>query len=118
MEKPLAFIVEDNPNLNRIFAATLERDFEIQTCDHGDEALQRLAEITPALVILDVNLPGKSGVEILKHIRADARFAKTRVILATADSHQAEILEREADLVLLKPISPVQLRELAAKFRA
>lgn len=117
MEKPLAFIVEDDPKLNRIFSVSLDRDFEVQNCDDGNEALRRLAEIVPAIVILDLNLPGQSGATILKFIRSDARLAKTRVILSTADERQAEILERDADLVLLKPVSPMQLRELAARFR-
>jgi DNA-binding response OmpR family regulator len=117
MEKPLAFIVEDDPKLNRIFCLSLERDFQVQSCDDGNEAIRRLGEITPLLAILDLNLPGKSGAEILKFIRSTERLAKVRVILATADERQAETLERDADLVLLKPVSPMQLRDLAARFK-
>ncbi len=117
MEKPLAFIVEDDPKLNKIFCVALERDYEIQSCDNGNEAIRRLAEVTPLIVILDLNLPGKSGAEILKFIRAQTHLIKTRVLLATADERQAETLQQDADLVLLKPVSPMQLRELAARFK-
>jgi DNA-binding response OmpR family regulator len=116
MSKPLAFIVEDDPKINRIFSTALEQSFEIQSCDDGNVAIVRLAQLTPQIVILDLNLPGQPGADILKYIRSDARFANTRVILATADVRQAEMLDRDADLVLLKPISPMQLRELAARF--
>ena len=117
MEKPLALIVEDDPKLNRIFSVSLERDFEVQSCDDGDEALRRLEDITPMIVILDLNLPGQPGSAILKFIRSTKRLANIRVILSTADERQAEALERDADLVLLKPISPMQLRDLAARFK-
>jgi len=69
----------------------------------------------PQIVVLDLNLPGISGADILAHIRADKRLSKTHVILATADERQAETLTDDADIVLLKPVSPTQLRELALR---
>jgi CheY-like chemotaxis protein len=69
------------------------------------------------VVVLDLHLPYLSGKELLYHIRADQRLGQTRVILATADSVLAESLQEEADLVLLKPISPSQLRDLAIRLR-
>jgi CheY-like chemotaxis protein len=59
-------------------------------------------------------MPGK---EILAKLRADERFRNTRVILATADERQAETLRETADIVLLKPVSPAQLRELANRIK-
>jgi len=115
--KSLAMIIEDDPLLNEIIALTLEADFEIHTCADGISAWKRLSEVTPQLVILDLNLPGMSGKEILTKIRADDRFKNTRVILATADERQAETLTDAADIVLLKPVSPAQLRELANRLR-
>ena len=81
----------------------------------GDEALKRLKTITPQIVVLDLNLPGTSGADILESIRADERLDKTRVILATADERQAETLTDTADIILLKPVSPAQLREMALR---
>jgi DNA-binding response OmpR family regulator len=117
MSKPLVFVIEDDPKLSQIFVLTLKADFEIEALTDGKAALARLAETVPALVILDLNLPGAPGKVILERIRADARFAKTHVILATADERQAEFLDADADIVLLKPVSPLQLREIAARFR-
>jgi DNA-binding response OmpR family regulator len=117
MIKPLVFIVEDDPQLSKIFSLTLSEAFETESITDGNQALIRLSEIVPHLVVLDINLPGASGVEILHVIRADSRFAATRVILATADSRQADELQDKADIVLLKPISIAQLRELANRLK-
>ena len=115
MTKPIAFIVEDDTRLNNIASITLQADFEIETFLDGLSASQRLDALAPAIVVLDLNIPGMSGAEILHKIRADSRFAGTRVILTTADERQAETLTEEADIVLLKPVSPGQLRELALR---
>lgn len=113
MTKPLVMIIEDDPTLNQIFTITLNSDFDTETYTDGVTALARLAKVVPALVVLDLNLPGIPGREILSQIRADDRLAETRVILATADEQQADMLNERADMVLLKPISPGQLKALA-----
>jgi len=115
MAKPFVFIVEDDPKLNDIISITLQDDFEFEACKDGNSALERLKIIIPNIVVLDLNLPGTSGVDILTYIRSDKRLARTRVILATADERQAETLTDEADIILLKPVSPAQLRELALR---
>ena len=118
MKKHAALIIEDDPTLNEIMSITLRDDFEIETCADGIAGLNRLKESTPHIVVLDLNLPGTSGREILDTILADARFANTRLIITTADERQAETLTDEVDIVLLKPVSPVQLRELALRLRS
>ena len=118
MTKPLALIIEDDPQLNTIMSITLQADFEIESCADGNAGLERLKKIIPNVVVLDLNLPGVPGREILQHIRSDERLSKTRVILTTADERQAETLRDDADIVLLKPVSPTQLRELALRIRS
>jgi DNA-binding response OmpR family regulator len=113
MTKPLAFVIEDDPQISQIFTLALSDMFEAIPLTDGDQALIHLSEVVPQLVILDINLPGASGSQILHVIRADSRFHATRVILATADARQAGELQDKADIVLLKPISITQLRELA-----
>ena len=115
MSKPLALIVEDDPYLNKIFSVTLKTDFEVESMDTGDAALARLDQVVPALVVLDLHLPGASGEVILSKIRKDSRLTKIRVILSTADERQAEVLHGKADVVLLKPVSPSQLKFLAQR---
>jgi DNA-binding response OmpR family regulator len=115
MAKPFVLIVEDDPKLNEIISIALQADFEFESCTDGDTALERLKNTVPQIVVLDLNLPGSSGKEILGYIRSDERFTKTRVILATADERQAETLTNDADIVLLKPVSPGLLKELALR---
>ena len=69
------------------------------------------------VVVLDMHLPHVAGPDILRYIRADARLEKTQVIIATADPSMADSLREEATLVLLKPISFSQLRDLAKRLR-
>src|SRR5512139_1642344 len=115
MAKQLALIVEDDPNLNEIIALTLQEDFDLETCTDGITAMELLGNVVPQIVVLDLNIPGIPGRSILAHIRSNKRFERTHVILATADSRQAETLHNDADIVLLKPVSPGQLRELALR---
>lgn len=115
--KPLAVIIEDDPQLNEIMALTLEADFAIETYADGTSGWKRLGDMAPHVVVLDLNLPGMPGKEILTALRADDRFKHTRVIITTADERQAEILRDKADITLLKPVSPGQLRELAKRLK-
>lgn len=117
MTKPLALIIEDDRRLANIFSLTLQTEFQVEVIEDGGSALSRLSTLTPALVVLDLHLPHISGKTILTHIRQDKRLAQTRVMLATADAMLAEQLKDDADLVLLKPISVLQLRDLALRLR-
>jgi len=117
MTKPIAFIIEDDPQLSQIFTLTLSELFEIEAITDGTQALARLANVVPKLIVLDINLPGASGAQILHSVRADPRFDLTRVILATANPRQADELRDKADIVLLKPVSIVQLRDFAERMK-
>ncbi|MEZ4593179.1 MAG: response regulator [Chloroflexota bacterium] len=115
--KSVALIIEDDPDLVHIFARALElSDYETSTVENGQAAIAALKQTVPDVVVLDLHLPGLSGREILQAIREDGRLHQTRVILATADYRSAEDLRDDADLVLLKPISFKQLRDLSARF--
>ena len=118
MAKPLALVVEDDPQQNQIFTLALKNSFEVEAISDGSQAISRLAKVTPRLIVLDINLPGASGAKVLEVIRKDKRFSSTRVILATANSQEAEVLPEKSDIVLLKPISPIQLREFAERLKS
>lgn len=115
-----ALVIEDEQDLAAIFSKALEfAGFQTGVIHNGQEALDRLSDIdqAPTLVLLDYHLPLVSGDEILQFIRGDRRFSGTRVIMATCDSAaMVEKIEDSADLVLLKPISYIQLRQLASRF--
>jgi two-component system response regulator BaeR len=115
---PFALIVEDDPDAAAIFAEALRAaEFEIEIIGTGDKALERLTVAEPAIVVLDMHLPQVAGPDILRFIRAEKRLANTQVIIATADPSMADTLHDKADLVLLKPISFSQLRDLAKRLK-
>lgn len=116
MTMPFALIVEDDVKLADILSLTLQAaGFRTEAINDGLNAAARLSASVPDMVVLDLHLPRLSGVELLKQIRADERLARTKVILATADDQLAQTISDQADLVLLKPISPEQLRGLSAR---
>jgi DNA-binding response OmpR family regulator len=118
MTNPEALIIEDDAKQATIFAEALRMaEFETDIAEDGLTALTKLAVTTPAVLVLDLHLPHVSGRDILARIHADARLAKTRIVLVTADPLLAESLRGEAELVLIKPISFNQLRDLAKRLR-
>ena len=115
-ELPLALIIEDNPAQSEIFSKAMQMaGYEVEAIQNGQDALDRLAVIIPQVVVLDLNLPHVSGDKILARIRRDTRFSETRVILATADPRKAIPLRNDSNLVLIKPVSFSQLKNLAER---
>ncbi len=115
MSKPLALIIEDDPEIANILSISLGDAFEIELLLDGAQALARLTEVVPALILLDLYLPTVSGMDVFAQIRSDDRLKTAKVIVCTADALHAESLRSQADLVLLKPISPSQVHELASR---
>ena len=68
------------------------------------------------MVILDLHVPGINGGLLLREIRNDPRTAKAHVIIVSADAEFAANLQAQVDLVLLKPVSFLQLSMLASRF--
>lgn len=115
--KPIGLVIEDNPDQNLVFTMALNKaGFSTESIYNGTDAQQRLKEIVPQIVILDLHLPDIDGNIILAQIRSDKRLSRVNVVLATADAVFADALQAEAELVLLKPVSFSQLSDLASRF--
>jgi two-component system cell cycle response regulator DivK len=115
--KPIALVIEDNQDLNAIFSSALEKaGYIVQSVYDGASAKDLLSEIVPAIITLDLHMPGMSGEIVLKYIRNDPRLKNVRVIVATADARSADTMQFQPELVLLKPISFSQLSQLASRF--
>ena len=118
---PLAIVVEDDPYLSEIYADTLRSiGITTETFQDGESAMQKLKQVVPDLIILDLNLPKYSGVEIFHDLRKQPQTAETWVLIVTANPAQAEELseteiESQNLLVLAKPISVDQLDQLAQR---
>lgn len=111
-------VVDDDPHSREIVRAYLEsRGFPVTTAAHGEEALALLESVRPAVVLLDVMMPGIDGWEVARRIRNHPRCGRTRVIMLTARSDFADMqegLRAGADDYMVKP---VRLEELATRVR-
>lgn len=116
--KNSALVIEDDADLSEIFTKALEAaGFEVETIQDGQTAQERLKEAVPNVIVLDMHLPHVDGATLLKQIRADERLSKARIIIATADSAQAEFYRSMATIVMIKPITFSQLRDISARLK-
>ena len=117
MDKPFALIIEDERDVAALFRHVIDLSgYRTEIALHGQVAVERLSKSQPDIVILDLNLPGVSGVKILDMIRKDLRLRHTRVIVITAHAHIAAGLPVQPDLILLKPINIEQLTAFINRF--
>lgn len=111
-----ALVVEDEVPLAQLVASYLEREgFEVVTTGDGRDAVARAREWEPAVMILDLGLPGVDGVEVCRSVRA---FSDCYIVMLTARAEEIDKLvglSVGADDYLTKPFSP---RELVARVRA
>jgi diguanylate cyclase (GGDEF)-like protein len=113
MEKPFALIVEDDRDIVALFRHVLDlAGYQTEIALHGKVAVDFLSRRKPDIVLLDLNLPGVSGVEILSMMRADERLRNIPVVVITAHSHLVESMNIKPQLVLIKPVNIEQMTNL------
>ncbi len=111
-----ALVVEDNREIARFMSLMLNQmGFVVDIAGDGQVALDSISAAPPDLVLLDLNIPKITGVEVLHHIRADEQCARTKVVIVSANPHMIDESYDLADLVLQKPISYNQLHDLIAR---
>jgi CheY-like chemotaxis protein len=106
-------IVEDYPVTQRVLSLTLKNNgYEAVVAGNGLEALERLAETQVDLALVDIAMPEMDGIELLRHLRGDARYQNLPVIMLTAsgqDDDRSMALEIGANGFLSKPASSREL---------
>jgi CheY-like chemotaxis protein len=103
-------ICEDEPALRELIRVSLQGPYEIAEADDGEESLEVARRLRPDLVILDVMMPRRNGIEVLSELRRDEALASTRVIVLTAQPEtRDEALEKGADRVIDKPFVPDEI---------
>jgi len=115
-------IADDEPDILEILQFNLQQEgYEVTTAKSGDDAIEKAKKTEPDLIILDIMMPGKNGIEACKQLRSIPAFQQTLIVFLTAMSDEGtEIrgLETGADDYLTKPISPkVLLSKVNALFR-
>ena len=112
-------VVEDEPSIAELIAINLSHaGFEVEKAMQTDIAQGLMKERLPSLIILDWMLPGKSGVQFAKELRANERTRGLPILMLTAKSEEADKvlgLDSGADDYVTKPFSP---KELVARVRA
>lgn len=110
-------LIEDEPNIAEALRFILSRDgWKLEHWPEGGEAMGRVRALRPRLVILDVMLPVRSGLEVLQDLRADPALAGTQVLLLTARgiAGRDNIASEGADRVLAKPFDNAELRRMVS----
>ncbi|MCR6721737.1 MAG: response regulator transcription factor [Chitinophagaceae bacterium] len=115
-------IADDEPDILEILKYNLaSQGYEVITARDGDEALEKATRTRPDLIVLDVMMPRKTGVEVCQLLRSLPTFQETLIIFLTAvndDGSQIRGLETGADDYISKPISPkVFISRVNALFR-
>ncbi|MBD5829338.1 response regulator [Janibacter melonis] len=113
MAEQTVVVADDDDDIRDLVAFKLENaGYEVISVADGDSAWDRVREVRPTLAVLDVMMPGMSGLDVLREIRADDSLAETKVILLTARSRDVDVdagFSSGADDYLTKPFSPREL---------
>jgi DNA-binding response OmpR family regulator len=111
-------IVDDEPNIVMSLEFLMKREgFAVAVAIDGEEALTRMVEFEPDLVLLDVMMPKKNGYDVCQEIRANAAWSQVKVLMLTAKGRDTEVAKGiaiGADAYMTKPFST---KDLTAKVK-
>ena len=114
--KGRVLVVDDDASLAEMLTIVLRQEgFESRVCSRGDQALAEFRAFKPDVLLLDLMLPGKDGIDVCKEIRAESGIP---IVMLTAKSDTIDVvvgLESGADDYVVKPFKP---KELVARIRA
>ena len=112
-ERPLVVCADDDEDILALVTLRLERaGFDVVQARDGDEAVATITTRRPALAILDVMMPKRTGIDVLTALRADPGLAGLKVILLSARVQESDIergVEAGADAYLAKPFKAPEL---------
>jgi DNA-binding response OmpR family regulator len=112
-------VIEDDADISELVQYNLERQgFKVHAANDGEDGLQMAQTILPSLIILDIMLPGVSGLKVCQKLREHGKTAQIPIVMLSAKGEEADIvtgLELGADDYVPKPFSP---NELVARVRS
>ncbi len=115
MEKMAGFlatvlICDDEPSLRELVRISVGGPYQFVEADDGEQALELARRVRPDVVILDMMMPRRNGLEVLSEMRQDEELSDIRVIVLTAQPATREQAVREgADVVMVKPFEPEEI---------
>jgi len=120
--KKKILIADDEPDILEIIGYNLSREgYDIYTAKDGNEAIAKARNVKPDLIVLDMMMPYKNGMEVCEILRAQPAFANTIIVFLTAindESKEIKMLDMGADDYITKPIAPkVLVSHINAMFR-
>ncbi len=112
-------LVDDSKTeLHYLSELLTKRGYSIRTAENGEEAMRKLAEATPDLILMDVVMPGQNGFQLTRAITRDPRFAAVPVIMCTSKNQETDkvwgMRQGARDYI----VKPVNADELVGKIRA
>jgi len=111
--KPLVMVVDDSITMRKVTGRVLERhDYEVATAKDGIDAIEKLHDRVPDLMLLDIEMPRMDGYELATHMKADPRLRDVPIIMITSrtgDKHRQRAFDIGVDRYLGKPYQEVEL---------
>ncbi|HUY74053.1 MAG TPA: response regulator [Candidatus Dormibacteraeota bacterium] len=112
-QREIVLIADDEPGLRLLVRSAIESPlYQVVEASDGDEAWNLIKSKRPAVVLLDITMSGRSGLEVLSAIRADTSLRGTQVIILSGGRDQRDIdagLLAGADVYVTKPFAPADL---------
>ncbi|MBH1987531.1 MAG: response regulator [Burkholderiales bacterium] len=112
-------LVDDSKTELHVLSELLtKRGYKVRTAENGEEALKRLQEDKPDLILMDVVMPGQNGFQLTRAITRDPQFANVPVIICTSKNQETDRvwgMRQGARDYVVKPVNP---EELLAKIKA
>jgi len=113
MNKRTVLLADDDPGLRRLVGATLGSEhFNLLSAADGEETLAVARDRLPSLILLDINMPKRDGLEVCRLLKDDPGTAHIKIVMLTAsgsDIDRTRAFEASADDYFVKPFSPIAL---------
>ena len=111
----LILVAEDDSHIRLLILRKLEgANYKVIVCENGDEALKFALEKLPRLLLLDIMMPGLTGLQVCERVKQQLGNKAPRVIIVSARGEEADVVAAEkagADDYLIKPFSPGEMLE-------
>jgi DNA-binding response OmpR family regulator len=113
MRKRRVLLADDDPALRRLIGATLGTEhFDLLSAGDGEQTLAIARDTRPELILLDINMPSRNGLDVCRLLKTDPATAGIKIVILTAsgsDTDRHNAVEAAADDYFVKPFSPIAL---------